>query len=177
VLGRGLALADLYDLWRMLLVGSAIQVRKLKPSGALDFAWEGVVLRCDASGMVLRAEFNVDVVEREFATLHRGDVFVEFYYFERRYNVFQISSADGVLKGWYANLGLPAQLDPETRQLSYVDLALDVWANPDGSFVVLDDDELDELLEAYPQLTGAAEQGRAELIRLAESRQLPRWPE
>jgi len=160
----------------MLPVGSAIQVRKLKPGGALDFAWEGMALRVDTSGVVLRAEFNVDVVEREFATLHRGDVFVEFYYFDRCYNVFQISSAGGVLKGWYANLGLPALLDADARQLSYVDLALDIWANADGSFVVLDEDELDELLEASPQLTEAAERGRADLIRLAESRQLPRWP-
>jgi uncharacterized protein len=168
---------DLYDLWRMVPVGSAIQVRKLKPSGTLDFAWQGAVLRCDTSGVVLRAEFNVDVVEREFATLRRGDVFVEFYYFDRFYNVFEISSADGTLKGWYANLGLPAQLDAEARLLSYVDLALDVWANPDGSFLVLDEDELHELLEGDPELTDVAERGRADLIRLAESRQLPRWSE
>jgi len=177
VLGPGLALADLYDLWRMLPVGCTVQVRKLKPIGGLDFAWEGVVLRCEASGPVLRAEFNVDVVEREFVTLHRGDVFIAFYYFERCYDVFQISSAGGLLKGWYANLGLPAQLDADARQLSYVDLALDIWANPDGSFVVLDEDELDELLGAYPQLAGAAEQGRTDLTRLAESRNLPRWLE
>src|SRR5438105_5701960 len=67
----------------MLPVGSPVHVRKLKPDGALDFAWSGVVLRCDDEGIVLRAEFNVDLVERGWATFRRGDVFVEFYYFDR----------------------------------------------------------------------------------------------
>jgi protein associated with RNAse G/E len=194
----------------MLAAGSPVHVRKLKPSGALDYAWQGTVLRCDASGIVLRAEFNVDLVERDWATFRRGDVFVEFYYFDPRssgsgkssepglvgnrargssdpgnpdsparvryYNVFQISSSDGTLKGWYCNLGLPAQLDPESGVLSYVDLALDVWANPDGTFVVLDEDELEAILEQHPELTDAARQGRADLINLARSGRFPRWP-
>ena len=168
----------------MLQVESPIHVRKLKPGGQLDYAWDGMVVRCDASGIVLRAEFNVDVVERSFATFRRGDVFFEFYYWQPRapgapvryYNVFQISHPDGTLKGWYCNLGLPAELDPTSRELSYVDLALDVWANPDGSFVVLDEDEMEELLEQHPDLRDAAETGKADLIELARSAQLPRWP-
>src|SRR5690242_6802949 len=93
--------------------GSSIHVQKLLPSGALSYAWDGVVLQCDASSIVLRAEFNVDLVERDFATLRRGDVFHEFYYFDRPYNVFQVSQPDGTLKGWYANLGMPAELVQE----------------------------------------------------------------
>ena len=169
----------------MLTVGSPVHVRKLKPDGELEYAWDGAVMRCDAESIVLRAEFNVDVVERAFATFRRGDVFFEFYYFEppehdgpaRYYNIFQISHADGRLKGWYCNLGLPAQLDADAAQLSYVDLALDVWANPDGSFVVLDEDELEELLERFPEHAAASEKGRADLIALATSKHLPRWPE
>ena len=160
----------------MLAVSSPVHVRKLKPDGELDYAWDGVVLRCDRAGIVLRAEFNVDLVEREFATFRRGDVFHEFYYWDRAYNVFQISAADGTLKGWYANLGLPARLDQTMNDLSYVDLALDIWANPDGSFVVLDEDELEDILQHHPEMSEAAEQGRAELEALAHSARLPRWP-
>src|SRR5439155_20569848 len=98
----------------------------MRPDGSQAYAWDGTVLRCDASGLVLRAESNVDLVEREFATFRRGDVFFEFYYFDRWDNVFEISTADGIPKGWYCNLGMPARLDSQTGALSYVDLALDV---------------------------------------------------
>jgi len=191
----------------MLAEGSAVHVRKLRPDGSQAFAWDGVVLRCDESGIVLRAQFNVDLVDLGFTTFRRGDEFIEFYYWDpsssgtsntgrsgmavdagrgaphladapalvRYYNVFQISSPEGTLKGWYCNLGLPAQLDPESCELSYVDLALDIWANPDGSFVVLDEDELAVLLEQHPELAHAAHQGRTDLINLVEAQRLPRW--
>jgi protein associated with RNAse G/E len=160
----------------MLEPTSAVHVRKLRPDGSESFAWDGEVLRCDASGIVLRAEFNVDLVERPWGTFRRGDVFVEFYYWDRAYNVFQVSTADGSLKGWYANLGLPAELEAANNELRYVDLALDVWARPDGEHVVLDQDELDELLARWPHLTAVAERGRADLMALVEAHQLPRWP-
>jgi protein associated with RNAse G/E len=161
----------------MLAVGSPVHVRKLKPNRQLDYAWEGVVVRCDGTGIVLRAEFNVDVVERDFATFRRGDVFFEFYYWDRPYNVFQISAPDGTLKGWYGNVGLPAELNSSTGQLEYVDLALDVWARPDGEFVVLDQDEFDELVAEHAELAEMAERGRQTLVELARSGKLPRWPE
>ena len=182
--------------WRanavMLAAGSPIHIRKLRPDGSQAFAWDGVVLKCDAAGIVLRAHFNVDLVDLGFTTFRRGDEFIEFYYWDaarsarnvvdafatvRYYNVFQISSPDGTLKGWYCNLGLPAQLDAESGELSYVDLALDVWVNPEGTFVVLDEDELEEILEQHPELAESAQQGRADLLNLAESRRLPRWPD
>jgi protein associated with RNAse G/E len=162
----------------MLAEGSAVHVRKLRPDESQAFAWDGIVLRCDESGIVLRAQFNVDLVDLGFTTFRRGDEFVEFYYFDRWYNVFQVSSPDGTLKGWYANVGLPAELratEGELGELVYVDLALDVWAHPDGEFVVLDQDEYDTLLTEHVELVEAAERGRETLLALAEARRLPRW--
>jgi protein associated with RNAse G/E len=150
-------------------------VRKLRPDGSEAFAWPGIVLRKDDEGIVLRAEFNVDVVEREFVTLRRGDIFIESYYWDRCYNIFEISSADGSFKGWYCNLGLPPRLDPEAGGISYVVLALDVCANPDGTFVVLDEEELAALLEQYSELVEAAERGREALLTLVAAGRLPRW--
>src|SRR5688572_15269906 len=133
----------------MLDADSAVHVRKLRPDGSEVFSWDGAVLRCDGEGIVLRAEFNVDVVELGFTTFRRGDVFIEFYYWDRWFNVFQVSSVEGELKGWYANLGRPAELDAPTSELRYVDLALDVWARPDGTFLVLDEDDLEALLAQW----------------------------
>jgi protein associated with RNAse G/E len=159
----------------MLTVGSPIHVRKLKPGGALDYAWDGVVEHLDETAVVLRAEFNIDLIERDFATFRRGDVFHEFYYFHRWYNVFQVGAPDGSLKGWYGNLGLPAELHAETGELHYVDLALDIWTRPSGEFVVLDQDEFEALLAEHPELVEGAEAGRQALMALVTSGKLPRW--
>jgi uncharacterized protein len=159
----------------MLLRGQPVHVRKLRPDRSQAFAWDGTVLRCDESGIVLRAKFNVDLVDLGFTTFRRGDEFIEFYYFDRWYNVFQVSSPDGVLKGWYANVGLPAELKTDAGELQYVDLALDVWADPNGEFVVLDQHEFDALLVEHVELIEAAERGRDTLLALAEARRLPSW--
>lgn len=165
----------------MIQPGRPIHVRKLRPDGSEVFAWDGDVLACGADGIVLRATFNVPVVELGFTTFRAGDVFVEFYYWQRWYNVFQVSDADGRLKGWYANVGRPAELDGDGHraELRYVDLALDVWSDPDGRFQVLDEDEYADLVKdgglSAEEQAGAAE-GRAALVALAESRSLPRWP-
>jgi protein associated with RNAse G/E len=159
----------------MLAPGSPIHVRKLRPDGSQAYAWDGVVLRCDARGIVLRAQFNVDLVDLGFTTFRRGDIFIEFYYWASEYNVFQISAPDGELKGWYANVGLPAELNAESGELRYVDLELDVWTHPTGEFVVLDQDEFDSLLIERQDLAEAAQRGRATLLALVESGDLPRW--
>ena len=36
-------------------------------------------------------------------------------------------------------------MEADTGELRYVDLALDVWTHPNGEFVVLDQDEFDDL--------------------------------
>ena len=159
----------------MLQAGSPIHVRKLRPDGSQAFAWDGIVLRCDEIGIVLRAKFNVDLVDLGFTTFRRGDEFVEFYYWDRCFNVFQISSPDGTLKGWYANVGLPAELNAASRELRYVDLELDVWTHPNGEFLILDQDEFDMVLTEHIELADAAERGRAALLVLVESGHLPRW--
>jgi protein associated with RNAse G/E len=159
----------------MLAIGSPIHVRKLRPDGSQAYAWDGTVLQCDEHGIVLRAKFNVDVVDLGYVTFRRGDEFIEFYYWDRAYNVFQISAPDGTVKGWYANVGLPAELNSETGEMVYVDLALDVWEHPGGEYVVLDQDEFDVLVGAYPALADAAHQGRTALLDLVASGGLPRW--
>ena len=91
--------------------------------------------------------------------------------------VVDLTDFGDAVERWYANVGLPAAFDSATGVLRYVDLALDVWANPDGSFVVLDQDEFEVVLAEYPQVAEAGQQGRDALLHLAELGELPRWPE
>jgi protein associated with RNAse G/E len=72
--------------------------------------------------------------------LKEKDRFVETFYTDRWYNIFEIYDRDDRgLKGWYCNIGYPAVTDNGT--VSYVDLALDLWISADGRQTVLDEDE------------------------------------
>jgi hypothetical protein len=76
--------------------------------------------------------------------LVNGDRFIETYYFDRWYNIFEIHDLEtDRLKGWYCNVNYPAE--GVNGRVSYVDLALDLLVYPDGRLLVLDEDEFDEL--------------------------------
>ena len=139
--------------------GRAVHVRKLRPDGSEKLAWDGVVLRTDRAGVVVRAAFTLPWVDLGCVTFRRGDVFVEFYSWRRPYTIAQVSAADGTLKGWYGDVCMP----PRRRapgELSYVDLELDLWRGADGSVALLDEQEFADCRAAGgftpAQLTAAA---------------------
>jgi predicted RNA-binding protein associated with RNAse of E/G family len=73
--------------------------------------------------------------------LKNNDRFVEIFYTDRWYIIFEIHDRDDDrVKGWFCNVTRPAVLEADDR-LSYVDLALDLWVAPDGTQMVLDEDE------------------------------------
>lgn len=103
------------------------------------------MLRREPNAVVLEAFFNrpdmpfVEVVFKE------NDRFVETFYTDRWYNIFEIYDRDdGKRKGWYCNVCRPAVLTDGA--VSYIDLALDLWVSVDGKQTVLDEDEFANLL-------------------------------
>jgi predicted RNA-binding protein associated with RNAse of E/G family len=77
---------------------------------------------------------------------------------------------DGALRGWYCNIARPAVIaDDEVAQ---VDLALDVWVRPDGTALVLDEDEF-AALALTPDEAAAARAAVAEIRDLAGRRAPP----
>ena len=155
--------------------GSAVHVRKLRPDGSEKLAWDGVVLRADRSGVVVRAAFALPHVDLGCVTFRRGDVFVEFYCWRRPYTVAQVWTADGTLKGWYCDVCLPPRRGAP-GELSYVDLELDLWRGADGSVALLDEQEFAERRDAGgftpAQLTAAA-RGWRRLQALAARNRMP----
>jgi protein associated with RNAse G/E len=94
-----------------------------------------------------------------------GDVFTEFYYVDRWYNVFHITDPEGHHKGWYCNVAQPAMLDDDG--VAFVDMALDLFVHPDGRYAVLDEDEF--AMAADVRARSALD----ELIELARHNTLP----
>lgn len=117
-----------------------ITVLKRNLDGEVTWQYEGWILKRESNHVVLEAFFNRDDMLFMDVVLKRGDRFVETFYTDRWYNVFEIFDRDnGEFKGWYCNIGYPAVLDDET--VSYIDLALDLWVAANGTQTVLDEDE------------------------------------
>ena len=133
-------------------MGDSVTVLKLDPWGKETWRYEGRILRSDGTSLVLEAFFNRDNRPFMGTTLKRGDRFVEFYYSDRWYNVFEIYDRDdGSFKGWYGNVSTPTIFAQD--RVEYRDLYLDVWAEPSGLQTVLDEEEfhnapLDDLTRA-----------------------------
>jgi hypothetical protein len=117
-----------------------IIVDKLNPRCELVWRYAGEVIDRGEGWLILDAFFDRDDTRVAGITLQRGDHFVESYYSDRWYNIFEIHSRDGdVLKGWYCNITKPAVILAD--RIEYVDLYLDLWVSPDGRQSVLDEDE------------------------------------
>jgi len=123
---------------------SRIKVLKKNPADEVVWQYEGTVLRREENQITLEALFNRDDMPFMGITLKRSDRFVETFYSDRWYNIFEIYDRDdGQFKGWYCNIGKPAVIAEDF--VSYVDLALDLWVSADGRQTVLDEDEFEKM--------------------------------
>ena len=121
-----------------------IKVQKKDPVGKVLMEYDGDELRRDEHSITLEALFTREDMPFMDVTFKKGDRFVEYYYFDRWYNIFVVYDRDdGKIKGWYCNIGKPAVIDDQV--VSYVDLALDLWVSAAGKQTVLDQDEFEVL--------------------------------
>lgn len=117
-----------------------VTVIKLNIGGEETWRYHGRLVRCTQRGAFLEAYFNRDDLPFHGIVMRRGDLFLEVYFSDRWYNLFEIHDHEsGQIKGWYANISRPAEFTG--REIRYVDLALDLLVYPDGRQLVLDADE------------------------------------
>lgn len=148
----------------MNIMSDTLTVKKLNLNHELVIAYAGAVLERTADTIVLEARFSRATLDLGYAVLETHDRFVEHFYADRWYNIFEIHSVhDDHLKGWYCNIAQPAVFSSDT--IEQIDLTLDVWINPDGSYHVLDREEFDALdLDRATRLR--AQQAVGELLYL-----------
>lgn len=121
-----------------------VTVLKKNLVGEVTWQYHGVILQRAANFVVLEALFNRPDTPFMDVVLKENDRFVETFYSDRWYNIFEVYDRDdGKIKGWYCNVGMPA--DIRDGEVSYVDLALDLWVSADGKQFVLDENEFEEL--------------------------------
>ncbi len=148
-----------------------ITVLKKSPAGEVTWTYTGRVLHRSATSITLEAFFNRADMPFLDVTLKKGDRYVETYYADRWYDIFEIYDRDnGERKGWYCNVTRPAEIT-ETA-VAYVDLALDLWVAPGGRQTVLDVDEFASLNLGPPE-RAQARRALEELQRLFKMQQPP----
>jgi len=121
-----------------------VSVIKLNPEHQETWRYNGHILKQDGQQVLLEAFFNRKDLPFHGIVLREGDRFIEAYFSDRWYNIFEIyDREDQRLKAWYCNVTLPAEI--HENSIAYVDLALDLLVFPDGRQLVLDEDEFAEL--------------------------------
>jgi len=122
-----------------------IIIIKQNSAGEETWRYPGSILKRDEKSMVIEAFFDREDLDFHGMCLCHGDRFVETYFFERWYNIFEVHDrSDDRLKGWYCNVSSPAI--EKDGLLKYRDLALDLLVFPDGRQLVLDEDEFAALM-------------------------------
>ena len=148
-----------------------VTVHKLNTAGATVVSYPATLVERLANGVRLEAEWTRPPLALGYTTFATGDQFVEWFYSDRWYNIFEVHAADGRLKGWYCNIAEPAVIADVT--ITCRDLLLDVWIAPDGASLLLDEDEFEADVWLDTATRARARQAVAAVLGLAAARRPP----
>jgi predicted RNA-binding protein associated with RNAse of E/G family len=148
-----------------------ITIIKNDHTGREILRYTGQVCARGATWVQLEARFSRADHVTPYHTFRQGDRFVEWFYSDRWYNIFQMHDVDDDhLTGWYCNITRPAVITPAA--ITADDLALDVFVSPAGQITALDEDEFADLpLDALTRTR--ATQALADLRALIAARHAP----
>jgi len=123
---------------------SDFTVIKCDAFGKQVLSYMGIVRERGTNFVCIDARFTFSDRDLGYVYLRQGDLFTEWFYNDRWYNIFCVQDVNSQqLKGWYCNITRPATIEP--HQVAADDLALDVFVSPDGLTILLDEDEFEEL--------------------------------
>jgi predicted RNA-binding protein associated with RNAse of E/G family len=147
-----------------------IKVHLIKPRKQRTVVYEGVILEQEPGHILVHARWERRAMDLGYVVFAPGDHFFEHYYSERWYNIFEVRSAEGALKGWYCNITRPACFlgDVVTSE----DLELDLFVAPDRRHLLrLDLDEFEALAldVSEPEAYDAALRALQELEEMART--------
>ena len=148
-----------------------VTVVKLNTLGEARIQYEGEIVKRLENGVVVQAYWKQAAKDLGYTCFEPGDCFTEYYYSDRWYNIFDIADAGGLRKGWYCNIAQPASLFD--GRIEQVDLLLDVWVDPRGVPLVLDEDEFEADNTLNAELRQAALDGLHELLEMIAAQSEP----
>jgi predicted RNA-binding protein associated with RNAse of E/G family len=147
-----------------------VTVHLLKPHKQKTVIYEGALVAQEPGYLLVHARWERKAMDLGYVVFAPGDHFFEHYYTERWYNIFEVRSAEGALKGWYCNVTRPALVDGDL--VTSEDLELDLFVAPDRQRLLrLDQEEFEALgLDVTePEAYAAALRALHELEEMARS--------
>jgi uncharacterized protein len=141
-----------------------ISVSKLNSLGETKIQYQGEIIERLTNGVIILAYWKLPLKDLGYVRFEPGDRFIEYYYLNRWFNIFDISTANGERKGWYCNIAEPAFLHDDL--ILQIDLLLDVWVDPWGTALILDEDEFEADTSLKDQQRTGAHQGLQELLQM-----------
>ena len=149
-------------------------VNLLKPGKNTTVTYHGELLSAGPDHLLVHARWERDALDLGYVVFEPGDHFYEHYYTDRWFNIFEIRSTAGALKGWYCNITRPAQVVDDV--ITSEDLEIDLFVPPDREHVLtldLDEFEARGFAESDPTAYAAALAALGELKRLVRSGESP----
>ncbi len=154
-----------------------VRIHYLRPPDRLE-VFEQRTLASDASVIVTFAEamHRAPAMELEGeVVLESGSDVVWFTFPDEWHDIGRFHTADGVFKGFYANILTPPEIRPD-HVWHTTDLFLDVWLSPGRRPLLLDEDQLgDAVAEGWVDLE-TARRARQEAARIVEEAGRGSWP-
>jgi protein associated with RNAse G/E len=148
-----------------------ITVSKLNSLGETKIQYQGEIVERQSHGVIILAYWKHPTKDLGYTRFEPGDRFIEYYYTNRWFNIFEISNASGERKGWYCNIAEPACIyDDHVEQ---IDLLLDVWVDPKGTALLLDEDEFEADTTLNDEQRKGARQGLHDLLQMIAAQTEP----
>ena len=148
-----------------------ITVVKQNPLGEAKIQYAGEVVERLANGVIISAHWRHAAKDLGYTRFEPGDRFIEYYYTDRWFNIFDISTSHGLRKGWYCNVAEPAKIFDD--HIEQIDLLLDVWVNPEGKPLILDQEEFDADPSLSEEQRKGARQGLHDLLEWITAHKAP----
>ncbi|HEX6484099.1 MAG TPA: DUF402 domain-containing protein [Ktedonobacteraceae bacterium] len=148
-----------------------ITVIKQSPRGEPKIQYSGEIIERLHDGVIIQAYWQQPAKDLGYTRFEPGDSFVEYYYTDKWFNIFDIATASSRRKGWYCNVAEPASISREF--IKQIDLLLDVWVDPTGKTLILDEDEFEADMTLSDKQRKGAQQGLQQLLELIAQRGEP----
>lgn len=149
-------------------------VHLVKPGKNTQITYHGAMIAEEQGHVVIHARWERPPLDLGCTIFETGDHFYEHYYMDRWFNIFEIRSDAGMLKGWYCNVTRPARMENAT--ITSEDLELDLFVSADrAQLLTLDANEFEarDFAQSDPEAYTAALDALAQLKHMVQSGMSP----